>query len=79
MQGVLGSLLIRLNVEIALRRNTLLREWPILEVVCVSAVTAAVSYLVSVFSPIFGLPIELLSPDCFRQVNLFHEDFFYSG
>ncbi|KAF8871065.1 Cl-channel protein [Gymnopilus junonius] len=44
--GVLGSLLIRLNVEIALRRNTLLRRWPILEVICVSAVTAALSYLI---------------------------------
>ncbi|PPQ79064.1 hypothetical protein CVT26_003969 [Gymnopilus dilepis] len=44
--GILGSLLIRLNVEIALRRNALLRQWPILEVVCVSAVTAAVSYLI---------------------------------
>ncbi|KAF8909322.1 Cl-channel protein [Gymnopilus junonius] len=43
---LLGSLLIRLNVEIALRRNTLLRRWPILEVICVSAVTAALSYLI---------------------------------
>ncbi|KAK7031437.1 chloride channel protein [Favolaschia claudopus] len=48
--GVLGSLLIKLNVEIALyRRNSVLNEWPILEVVGVSAITAAISYLV-VFS-----------------------------
>ncbi|KDR80589.1 hypothetical protein GALMADRAFT_240906 [Galerina marginata CBS 339.88] len=45
--GVLGSLLIRLNVEIALyRRNSVLGEWPVLEVVFASAVTAAVSYLI---------------------------------
>ncbi|KAF9480503.1 Cl-channel protein [Pholiota conissans] len=45
--GVLGSLLIKLNVEIALyRRNSVLRDWPILEVVSVSAVTAAISYLI---------------------------------
>ncbi|KAJ7623517.1 Cl-channel protein [Roridomyces roridus] len=48
--GILGSLLIKLNVEIALyRRNSSLNDWPILEVVAVSAITAAVSYLV-VFS-----------------------------
>lgn len=46
-QGILGSLLIKLNVKIAIyRRNSLISEWPILEVVCVSAITAAVSYLV---------------------------------
>ncbi|KAF9563934.1 Cl-channel protein [Agrocybe pediades] len=45
--GVLGSLLIRLNVEIALyRRNSILSKMPVLEVVTVSAVTAAVSYLI---------------------------------
>ncbi|KAF9531719.1 Cl-channel protein [Crepidotus variabilis] len=45
--GILGSLLIRLNVEIALyRRNSVLRDWPVLEVVCVSAFTAAVCYLI---------------------------------
>ncbi|KAF7356914.1 Chloride channel protein [Mycena venus] len=48
--GILGSLLIKLNVEIALyRRNSVLNDWPILEVVGVSAITAAISYLV-VFS-----------------------------
>ncbi|KAJ7777446.1 Cl-channel protein [Mycena metata] len=48
--GILGSLLIKLNVEIALyRRNSVLNEWPVLEVVGVSAITAAISYLV-VFS-----------------------------
>ncbi|KAF8889352.1 Cl-channel protein [Infundibulicybe gibba] len=44
--GVLGSLLIKLNVEIALyRRNSLLADWPVLEVVGASAITAAISYL----------------------------------
>ncbi|KAF9269075.1 Cl-channel protein [Marasmius fiardii PR-910] len=45
--GVLGSLLIKLNVEIALyRRNSILNDWPVLEVVGTSAITAAISYLV---------------------------------
>ncbi|KAJ3849426.1 Cl-channel protein [Lentinula lateritia] len=45
--GVLGSLLIKLNVEIALyRRNSVLNEYPILEVATVSAITAAIAYLV---------------------------------
>ncbi|KII87504.1 hypothetical protein PLICRDRAFT_43156 [Plicaturopsis crispa FD-325 SS-3] len=44
--GVLGSLLIKMNVAVAIfRRDSGLHEWPILEVVGVSAVTAAVSYL----------------------------------
>ncbi|KAJ7918813.1 Cl-channel protein [Mycena leptocephala] len=48
--GILGSLLIKLNVEVALyRRNSVLNEWPVLEVVGASAITAAISYLV-VFS-----------------------------
>ncbi|KAJ6561232.1 Cl-channel protein [Mycena vulgaris] len=48
--GILGSVLIKLNVEVALyRRNSVLAEWPVLEVVGVSAITAAISYLV-VFS-----------------------------
>ena len=46
-QGILGSFLIRLNARIAVyRRNSVLNNWPTLEVVCVSAVTAAVCYLV---------------------------------
>ncbi|ESK97796.1 voltage-gated chloride [Moniliophthora roreri MCA 2997] len=45
--GVLGSLLIKLNVEVAIyRRNSVLNDWPVLEVVGASAVTAAISYLV---------------------------------
>ncbi|KAJ7626366.1 Cl-channel protein [Mycena polygramma] len=48
--GVLGPLLIKLNVEVALyRRNSVLNDWPVLEVVGASAITAAISYLV-VFS-----------------------------
>ncbi|PBK72548.1 Cl-channel protein [Armillaria solidipes] len=45
--GVAGSLLIKLNVEFALfRRNSILNEWPVVEVVGASAITAAISYLV---------------------------------
>ncbi|KAJ3732092.1 Cl-channel protein [Lentinula guzmanii] len=45
--GVLGSLLIKLNVEIALyRKNSVLNQYPILEVATVSAITAAIAYLV---------------------------------
>ncbi|KAG8846614.1 hypothetical protein FRB91_000657 [Serendipita sp. 411] len=43
--GVLGSLLIKLNVRVAVyRQNSLLKEWPLLEVFVVSAVTAIISY-----------------------------------
>lgn len=39
--------MIRLNVEAALyRRNSGLGDWPVLEVISVSAITAALSYLV---------------------------------
>ncbi|TDL24076.1 Cl-channel protein [Rickenella mellea] len=45
--GVLGSLLIRLNIAAAIyRKNSILRDHPLLEVVGVTAVTAAVSYLI---------------------------------
>ncbi|KZP21056.1 Cl-channel protein [Athelia psychrophila] len=48
--GVLGSFLIKMNVMVAVyRRNSALNDWPVLEVVFASAITAAVSYLV-VFS-----------------------------
>ncbi|KAI0047852.1 Cl-channel protein [Auriscalpium vulgare] len=44
--GVLGSLLIKLNVAVAVyRRNSFLNDWPITEVVGAAAVTAAISYL----------------------------------
>lgn len=50
-QGALGSLLIKLNVRFAVyRRNSVLYHWPVLEVVGVSAITAAVSYLVSMIT-----------------------------
>ncbi|KAG8803922.1 hypothetical protein FRB91_000664 [Serendipita sp. 411] len=43
--GVLGSFLIKLNVRVAVyRQNSLLKEWPLLEVFVVSAVTAIISY-----------------------------------
>ena len=49
MQGVLGSFLIKLNITAAVyRRNSILHEWPLLEVTGAAAVTAAVSYLVRV-------------------------------
>ncbi|CAL1714208.1 unnamed protein product [Somion occarium] len=45
--GLLGSLLIRLNAAAAVyRRNSMLHDWPVLEVVGFAAITAAVSYLV---------------------------------
>ncbi|TFK26246.1 Cl-channel protein [Coprinopsis marcescibilis] len=45
--GVLGSYLIRLNVEIAIyRRQSVVGDWPVLEVVGASAITATLSYLV---------------------------------
>ncbi|TEB33068.1 Cl-channel protein [Coprinellus micaceus] len=45
--GVLGTLLIRMNTEIAIhRRQSIIGDWPILEVVSASAITAALSYLV---------------------------------
>jgi surface polysaccharide O-acyltransferase-like enzyme len=48
LQGILGSFLIKLNIAAAVyRRNSILHEWPILEVTGVAAITAAVSYLVS--------------------------------
>ncbi|KAF8637590.1 hypothetical protein AX17_002659 [Amanita inopinata Kibby_2008] len=44
--GILGPLLIRMNVYIALyRRNSILHEWPVLEVIGVTAFTAAICYL----------------------------------
>ena len=47
LQGVLGTLLIRLNVAAAVyRRNSIISEWPLLEVVVVASATAALSYLV---------------------------------
>jgi surface polysaccharide O-acyltransferase-like enzyme len=47
-QGILGSFLIKLNIAAAVyRRNSILHEWPILEVMGAAAITAAVSYLVS--------------------------------
>ncbi|KAG6828920.1 hypothetical protein H0H92_006306 [Tricholoma furcatifolium] len=56
--GILGALLIRLNVEIALyRRNSYLNDWPVLEVVCASALTAAISYLIpaGIFLPTIAI------------------------
>lgn len=45
--GVLGSLMIKLNAAAAVyRRNSILHQWPVFEVVGFSALTAAVSYLV---------------------------------
>lgn len=45
--GVLGSWLIRLNVEFAIfRRQSVINDWPVLEVVTASAVTAALSFIV---------------------------------
>jgi H+/Cl- antiporter ClcA len=45
--GVLGALLIRLNVAAAVhRRNSVVGQWPLLEVVVVTSVTAIISTIV---------------------------------
>ena len=68
-QGALGSLLIKLNVRIAVyRRNSMLHQWPVLEVAGVSAITAAVSYLVRL--------IHLLNKYC---TTLIYHRLFSSG
>ncbi|KAH9975687.1 Cl-channel protein [Lactifluus volemus] len=62
--GVLGSLLIKLNITAAVyRRNSILHEWPITEVIGAAAVTAAVSYLV----------VFLRVPSSELVANLFQE------
>lgn len=44
---MLGPLLIKLNVWVAVyRRNSIIRDWPLLEVIACAAVTACLSYLV---------------------------------
>ncbi|KAH9172986.1 Cl-channel protein [Lactarius sanguifluus] len=68
--GVLGSLLTKLNIAAAVyRRNSVLHEWPILEVTGVAAVTAAISYLVRTSM----LIIESLVPASDLVANLFQE------
>jgi len=48
VQGALGSLLINLNARAAIfRKNSIISEWPLLEVAVVAAVTAIISYPVS--------------------------------
>ncbi|OSD04776.1 hypothetical protein PYCCODRAFT_1450809 [Trametes coccinea BRFM310] len=45
--GLLGSLLIKLNTAVAVyRRHSILHDWPIVEVIGFTAITAAISYLV---------------------------------
>lgn len=62
--GVLGSLLIKLNIAAAVyRRNSILHEWPILEVTGAAAITAAVSYLI----------VFLRVPSSDLVANLFQE------
>ena len=48
--GVLGAVLIQLNVSAAIyRRHTQIQQWPLLEVAAVTAITAVVSAIVSLF------------------------------
>ncbi|KAI0306096.1 Cl-channel protein [Multifurca ochricompacta] len=62
--GVLGSLLIKLNIAAAVyRRNSILHELPIIEITGAAAVTAAVSYLV----------VFLRVPSSDLVANLFQE------
>lgn len=72
MQGVLGSLLIKLNIAAAVyRRNSILHECPILEVTGATAITAAVSYLVSPMLFVdFGGPDTDISVGCFPEVRV---------
>ncbi|KIJ55127.1 hypothetical protein M422DRAFT_199235 [Sphaerobolus stellatus SS14] len=45
--GVLGAFMIRLNVNMAvIRRNSVLAEWPLMEIIAVTGITAGLSYLV---------------------------------
>ena len=53
------------------RRNSILHEWPILEVTGAAAVTAAVSYLVRTSMPIIESVIEIL---CFSRLFSSGED-----
>jgi len=56
LQGVFGTLLIRLNIRIAkfrLKPGSVLGEWPILEVIGGSAFTAVFCYLVRL---LYNLP-----------------------
>ena len=47
IQGVVGSLLIRLNVAAAVyRKSSYISEHPIMEVIGVTAVTGCISYLI---------------------------------
>ena len=55
--GGLGSLLIHLNVKAAIyRKNSIISQWPLVEVLVVAGVTAFISYLVSLH-PISLTPI----------------------
>ena len=72
-QGALGSLLIKLNVRFAVyRRKSALFHWPVLEVVGASATTAAISYLVSLFSVNKHCTTQLASVGRFPQVQTNH-------
>ncbi|KAJ3517752.1 hypothetical protein NLJ89_g304 [Agrocybe chaxingu] len=74
--GVLGSLLIRLNVEIALyRRHSVLGDWPILEVVSVSAVTAAISYLASIVFARASVQTSELVASLFQECDISKGDY----
>ncbi|KAH9056720.1 Cl-channel protein [Lactarius vividus] len=67
--GVLGSLLTKLNIAAAVyRRNSVLHEWPILEVTGVAAVTAAISYLTRIH-----LHLQHRVPASDLVANLFQE------
>ncbi|KAI9510532.1 Cl-channel protein [Russula earlei] len=62
--GVLGSFLIKLNIAAAVyRRNSILHQWPILEVTGAATVTAVLSYLV----------VFLRVPSSDLVANLFQE------
>jgi chloride channel 3/4/5 len=48
--GGLGSLLIHLNMKAAIyRKNSIISQWPLAEVLVVASVTAFISYPVSLY------------------------------
>ena len=64
--------MIRLNVEVALyRRNSGIGNWPVVEVIFVSAITAAISYLVcgSIILLSSLYKAHPIPPDCFCTVT----------
>ncbi|PVG03313.1 Cl-channel protein [Serendipita vermifera] len=64
--GAMGNLLIKLNVQAAIyRHNSFIREWPLVEVAIVAAITAIISY------PLIFLRVQssVLVADLFQECD----------